>query len=72
MNRVTVGAIVRKDVKTIIRNRGISIPLLVVPLVIRVALIAYRGPVLLSAEHGTDGFDCGVPTLHRPGGTRPT
>jgi ABC-2 type transport system permease protein len=38
MNRVTVGAIVRKDVKTIIRNRGIRIPLMVVPLVILVLL----------------------------------
>jgi ABC-2 type transport system permease protein len=35
---VTVGAIVRKDVKTIIRNRGIRIPLMVVPLVILVLL----------------------------------
>jgi ABC-2 type transport system permease protein len=38
MNRVTVGAIVRKDVKTIIRNRGVRIPLMVVPLVILVLL----------------------------------
>jgi ABC-2 type transport system permease protein len=38
VNRVTVGAIVRKDVKTIIRNRGIRIPLMVVPLVILVLL----------------------------------
>lgn len=42
MNPVTVGAIVRKDVKTIIRNRGVRIPLMVVPLVILVLL-----PVLL-------------------------
>lgn len=27
-------------------------------------MIAYRGPILLAAEHGTDGVDCGVPALN--------
>jgi ABC-2 type transport system permease protein len=38
VNRTSIGAIVRKDVKTIIRNRGVRIPLMVVPVVILVVL----------------------------------
>jgi ABC-2 type transport system permease protein len=42
VNRTTVAAIVRKDITTTIRNRGVRIPLMVVPLMILVLL-----PVLL-------------------------
>jgi ABC-2 type transport system permease protein len=62
MNRVTVGAIVRKDVKTIIRNRGIRIPLMVVPLVILVAL-----PILLV---GTGELLTSSGAIHTDGGTQ--
>jgi ABC-2 type transport system permease protein len=42
MNRAAIAAIVRKDLATVVRNRGVRIPLLVTPVVILVLL-----PILL-------------------------
>jgi ABC-2 type transport system permease protein len=54
MNMATVWAIVRKDLATVLRNRGVRVPLLITPAIVLIAL-----PILLVL--GGDALAAGLP-----------
>ena len=65
MNWRAVRAVIRKDLKVVLQNKGVSIPMLVIPLIVLVVLpsMAAFVPLLQSSILGLYRLDLG--TVHR-------